>query len=98
KMRLASPDAARAALRELRAMRIGKVLETNIFFDTSDHRLLKNGPGVRLRRNRDVSTGREKFVLTYKGAVQSGELKSREEIEITVDRFDESITLLDRLG
>lgn len=89
----------RSRLKELGAQRVGEVIETNIFFDTPDRALLANDCGLRVRRKRDVTgSEKDKLVITYKGARSEGPVKRREEIEVAVDRFDNAITLLERLG
>lgn len=85
KMRVPDFDAVRAALRGRGASRVGLTFETNTFFDTADRALLAGDEGLRLRTNRDVDSGRETHVITYKGPLQAGPLKSREEVELTVD-------------
>src|SRR4051794_26413184 len=94
KMRLADPSAAREALRRLGAQSIGEIFETNVFLDTPERRLLSTGSGLRLRRNHHVQTGRDELVITHKGSLQRGELKSRPETEVTVDDFDQALALL----
>src|SRR5947208_7264407 len=94
--RAPAADGVRDALSRSGAKRITQVMETNVFLDTPDHRLLASGSGLRLRRNRNVDTGRETLTLTYKGALLPGPLKSREEIEFGVDRFEETLQLLQR--
>ena len=98
KMRVDDFAAVRDALGRAGAHRVGEVVEENIFFDTPDHALRAGGNGLRLRRNRDTSTGRDTYVITFKGPVAAGELKVREEIEVTVDARQQAIDLLDRLG
>src|SRR3954463_8648792 len=98
KMRLADPSAARQALRRLEGLRVGEIFETNVFLDTPDRRLLNSGSGLRLRRNHHVDSGRDELVITHKGPLQRGELKSRPETEVTVDDFDQALALLDQLG
>ena len=88
----------RDRLRQLGAKRAGEVLETNIFFDTTDRALLGTDCGLRLRRSRDVQTHAEKLVLSFKGPRAEGPVKQREEIEIVVDNLDATIELLSRVG
>jgi adenylate cyclase class 2 len=98
KMRVDDFAAVRDALARAAAQRVGEVVEENIFFDTPDQSLRASGNGLRLRRNRDTSTGQDNYVITFKGRVAAGELKVREEIEVTVDVRQNAIDLLDRLG
>src|SRR5690242_10767962 len=87
----------RARLEELGARRMGDVLETNIFFDTKDGALRRADKGLRLRRNHDVQSGRDLFVLTYKGPKTAAKFKTREEIEVEVGTGDLG-EVLARLG
>src|SRR5687767_853012 len=84
KTRVDDLDAVRNRLRKLDARRVGDYLETNIFFDRPRQTLLKRGSGLRLRRMRDRRTRKDQYVITYKGKLQRGRLKTREEIETSV--------------
>src|SRR5205823_629760 len=89
----------RDRLRQVGAMRLGEVLETNVFFDTPDRALLASDCGLRLRRARHLSgDGNEELVLTYKGPRGEGDVKRREEIEVGVDRLDATVQILEHLG
>jgi adenylate cyclase class 2 len=98
KMRLADHSAAHEALRRLGAQPLGKIFETNVFLDTPDRHLLHGGSGLRVRRNHHVDSGRDELVITYKGPLEAGPLKSRPEIEVTVNDFDRALALLEHLG
>jgi adenylate cyclase class 2 len=98
KMAVPSHDAVRARLTELGAERLGRVLETNTFFDTEQRSLLAADEGLRLRRNLNVDTNADEHVITFKGPRQPGALKSREEIELAVASSDDAVQLLERLG
>lgn len=62
------------------------------FLDTTDDRLSLSGCALRMRREPDVTT------LTFKGPMQPGPVKSREEIESTVADADAIEALLGNLG
>src|SRR5688572_16364481 len=98
KMKVDDLDAVRRGLRDAGAQLVGDYLESNIFFDRPKRYLLKRGSGMRLRRMRDIHTGDDKYILTYKGKLQRGLLKTREEIETTVGDFDATAALLERTG
>ena len=98
KMAVPDLDVIRARLRELGGRPAGRTLETNTFFDTEDRSLLASDQGLRLRRNLDRDTAAEEHVITYKGPRQHGQLKSREEVEVTVADSDAAVLLLERLG
>ena len=98
KMAVPDLDAVREALRGRGARRLKNTLETNVFFDTEDRTLLAGDEGLRLRTNRDAESGRATHVITHKGALQVGKLKSREETEVTVDDPAAATKLFERLG
>jgi predicted adenylyl cyclase CyaB len=98
KMAVPNLDAVREALRTGGARRVRRTRETNVFFDTEDRTLLAGDEGLRLRTNWDADSGRTTHVITHKGALQAGKLKSREETELTVDDPAAATKLLERLG
>lgn len=98
KMAVPDLDVIRARLRQLGAQPAGRVFETNTFFDTEDRSLLASDQGLRLRRNVDRDTNAQEHVITYKGPRQHGQLKNREEVELTVAGYDSAVLLLERLG
>jgi len=80
------------------AVRIGAVLETNSFFDTSAGTLVAADKGLRLRRTRELATNEQHFIITVKGPQQQGPFKSREEAEVNVDNGDRAANVLKALG
>src|SRR4051812_16925156 len=97
-MSVESHEPVRARLREAGAQLVGNILETNVFLDTEDRSLLAADEGLRMRANKNLETGQTQFVITYKGPRHVGPLKSREEIELTVDSGSQAVSLLERLG
>ncbi len=98
KMSVPDHERVRYVLRERGAREVGKVLETNTFFDAEDRTLLAADKGLRLRTNHDLATGTDRFVITYKGPRQPGPLKSREEAELEVSNAGDAERLLESLG
>lgn len=98
KMAVETFEPVRARLRSLGANRMGERFEVNTFFDTADRTLVARGEGMRLRLERSAATGTERTVITWKGPVQRGPLKSREEIEFEVGSREKAAALLGRLG
>lgn len=98
KMKVADFAPVKRKLAELGAVHRSSVLETNLFFDTDDRTLLAADQGLRLRQQKDLSSGRERFVITFKGPRQHGPLKNREETEIAVDSEKNTIALFEKLG
>jgi adenylate cyclase class 2 len=98
KMKLTDVPALRERLRSAGAQPAGSVLELNSFFDTEDRSLLAADQALRLRHKRDIATGKESCIITYKGPRQHGQLKNREENELGVSSDRDAIRLLKSLG
>lgn len=98
KMKVDGFDAVRAKLVQCGATRHGTELETNTFFDTPGRALVAGDRGLRLRRAKDLASGRERFVITVKGPAQSGPLKTREEAEVNVADGEAAASVLAALG
>lgn len=91
-------DDARALLRAIEASGAeyaGAWIERDAYFDHPDQRLRENDSALRLRERRPLDEaarallasggqGGEAAVLTYKGPLQSGRLKVRQEHEVSV--------------
>jgi adenylate cyclase, class 2 len=88
----------REKLRALGAVEKSHIFELNTFFDTQDGSLVAADKGLRIRRNRDTDTGHETLVITFKGPRHPGSLKSRDEYELTVTSYDDTIALFGALG
>src|SRR5438045_3702848 len=98
KMRLDDAAALLARLKEAGATSVGGVLETNTIFDTEDRTLLAADKALRVRSARDLESAAVHCTMTYKGPAQSGQVKSRDEIETSVGDADAAGRLLERLG
>src|SRR4051812_45455811 len=98
KMKVPDHASPRAQLQQLGATKVGEFLEINTFFDTEDRSLLAADHGLRIRVKRDVKTNTEEFILTLKGPRLHGQLKSREETEVTVANARDMTTILEQLG
>ncbi len=83
KMPLADPVALETKLKTLNAKRLGKVLETNTFFDTPKNKLKSADQGLRVRIEKNAD-GQTKATLTHKGPRAHGKLKSRAEHQTQV--------------
>jgi adenylate cyclase class 2 len=94
KLRVAGPEAARAALARTGARRVReRHLEDNLLLDDEDGSLRAQGRLLRIRRTPDGGT------LTYKGPrVDAGEVKTRQEIEVAVSEPDRLQSLLAAIG
>ena len=93
KLAFASVEEARAALVAAGAEAFAaRRLQDDRLYDTADQMLFKQQSMLRLRRE-DTCT-----VMTFKGPVQPGVVKTREEIETGVDAADAMELMLARLG
>lgn len=93
KLSYRSAEDARAALSGAGAEPlVPRRLQDDLMYDTPDNRLFAAGSALRLRRDE------ARAVLTYKGPVEPGLTKSREEVETEVANHEAAATLLARLG
>ena len=93
KIRFSDPDLARAALAAIGAVPLrGRRLQDDTLFDTPDSALRARRAVVRLRREPD------RAFLTYKGPVQPGPMKMREEQETEVADAEVLRRVLHELG
>ena len=88
----------RNRLRTGGARRIGRFVEVNQFFDSSEASLHRGGCGLRVRTATPEGNGIPVATLTFKGPRHPGAMKAREEIEVGVDDANATGTLLNRLG
>ncbi|MCH7808164.1 MAG: class IV adenylate cyclase [Planctomycetes bacterium] len=98
KLRVESHDPIRRRLGELGAKLIGRVVETNTIFDSTDGRLRQQGCGLRVRSTVDEDDGKVAATLTFKGPVLPGAFKRREELEVEISDGAIGEQLLERLG
>lgn len=96
KLRVDSHTPVRQRLRELGAEPLGTVIEHNVILDRPDGSLRSQGCGLRLRSYPGTASGRA--VLTYKGPVRPGPMKSREEIEVSIEDGERGSELLRSVG
>jgi adenylate cyclase class 2 len=94
-IKLAVKD-TRSARRQLRAAGFvvaqRRVFEANTVFDTPELSLRRSSCLLRIREAGGVAT------LTYKGLPDAGKYKSREELEVKIDRAGAMTTIVERLG
>ena len=69
-----------------------RVFEENVLFDTGELGLARSGQALRIRR-----AGSE-CIFTYKGPAEGGRHKSREEIEVKADSFENLERIVLKLG
>ena len=98
KMKVDDLGVVRDRLKAVGATLVGEYLERNVFFDTEDRLLLTADEGLRVRLARDTTSVDLVCTITFKGPRLHGQLKSREETEVTVGGFDDAVALLKCLG
>lgn len=103
KFRLEDVVAFRARLEQAGTPVGPPVLETNRIFDTPDGRLRAAGCGLRVREVRSLAGDSGQIdsrpaLLTFKGPVEAGQFKVREELETPVHDAAALIAILGRLG
>src|SRR5688572_15652784 len=92
KFRASGHGDVHAALKSARAERLGAVLETNTFHDLVSQPdspevapagvLRSNGSALRVRSPEVIDGRPQPATLTFKGAVEPGAFKKREELEL----------------
>jgi adenylate cyclase class 2 len=88
-----SPTEARAAVTAAGASPVsGRRLQDDQLFDTDDQRLMQRRSTLRVRRENGITT------LTFKGPVQPGRMKMREEHETAVADGDALLRTLEGVG
>lgn len=99
KIAVAELDVIEKRLANLNAADEGRVLETNLFFDTPDSRLKTADQGLRVRTAEPAERRRKAVTtITFKGPRARGLVKSREETEVEVSDAHAAADLLERLG
>lgn len=93
KLRFDTPEAAREAVARTDATPLrGRRLQEDVLLDGSDEALRRQRSVLRVR-----SEG-QRSLITYKGPVQPGPMKVREELETVVGDGDLMLRVLERLG
>lgn len=93
KLSFASVDEARAALVAAGAEPLAaRRLQDDRLYDTADQMLYQQRSMLRLRREGEIT------IMTFKGPVTAGVVKTREEIETRIDDADAIEVMLARLG
>ena len=93
KLRFDTPDEARAAVVAAGAIPLRpRRLQQDSLFDTDDESLRQKRSALRIRRDGPAS------VVTFKGPLQPGPMKVREEFETAVADGDVLQRIFDRLG
>lgn len=98
KIKVGDFTAVQKRLKRVGASPLKRRRENNIFFDTSNRKLLAADSGLRLRRNHDLKTKKDEYVLTFKGPGRPGTMKKRDERELVVESEKDAIALLKGLG
>ena len=96
KISVSSLEPVSQRVREIGAVFVKSVQETDAYLVDTEGLLIKKGCGLRLRKQ---TCGEEKvFYLTYKGPRLAGRYKSRSETEIQISDYDAALNLFHELG
>ena len=96
KLKVDSPGVLSERLQQAGAVFKCDVVERDSYFIDTDRVIVKNGCGLRLRKQ---SIGNdEKYILTYKGPKQQSRFKSRQEAEVCVSDIKTTEDLLSAIG
>jgi adenylate cyclase class 2 len=99
KVRVENLDAIATKLRRIGATFLHTVREQDLYFNSSDGKLLKSNCGLRLRiRQYQKSKAKSQIFLTYKGPTGKSAFKSRQEIQVLVGDFNIMKNILLSLG
>ena len=98
KMRVEDRAGLESMLRSLQAVRVGKVIQRNIYFDDVGAGLRGSDQGLRIRIERTEDGSQTEVTLTHKGPRAAGSIKVRQETELSVDDPERATQLLDALG
>jgi adenylate cyclase class 2 len=98
KFAVESHEPVRERLTQLGARLIGRVVETNTFYDRPDGMLRRGGSGLRVREIETLAGEPQPPTLTFKGPVQAGPFKKREEIELPLTDAEAMRRLLEAIG
>ena len=96
KVKVDSHEPVVKKLRQHGAVLMADLTQRDAYFDDLDRNLLSNDKGLRIRRQ--VSSGVEQIILTFKGERSDGKYKSRPEHNIEVGNHDELVKVLGGLG
>lgn len=99
KVKVKNLDTIARKLRRIGARFLHTVREQDLYFNSSDGKLLKTNCGLRLRKRKfQRSTLKDHIFLTYKGPTGKSAFKSRREIQVQVDNYDAIKNILLELG
>jgi adenylate cyclase, class 2 len=88
----------RQRLVALGARSLGRVIETNSIHDRPDGSFSRSGCGLRVRGLEVLEGEAASDTLTFKGPVQPGPFKQREELELPIAKADAMRRLLEAIG
>ena len=99
KMRIADPAELTSRLQGIAGDAVAEIIETDVFLDTAEKRLRSHDCGLRVRAEAHLlGETPDRTRITYKGPRETGPIKRREELELTVGSVDHAVLLLQRLG
>ena len=96
KLKVDSLEVVKARLMECGASWQAETVQADVYFDTEERELTRTDQCLRLRC--EDEGGRERFIITYKGAREAGDYKRRAEVELEVQDADAAESFLTALG
>lgn len=96
KLKVDSLEEVEKALLRIGAQPMGKVFQTDYYFDDARRSLARSDKALRLRDEK--SSAGQVIVFTYKGPRQKNRYKRRQEIQLRVDNADAAAEILIALG
>jgi adenylate cyclase class 2 len=96
KLKVDSLNEVEDRLKRLGAEFVAEQSQEDVLFDDSKKNMAKNDSCLRLRKQ--VVSGHEKYIVTFKGAKQKSSVKKRREIEIEVSNIDSAKEIFHALG
>lgn len=98
KLPVADGDSIKEGLEKLGFVPAAEIREEDRYFDNSLRQIRENGEALRIRKVKDLLTGREETVITFKGRKLDSVSMTRRELETGIGDADTGIRILEALG
>jgi adenylate cyclase, class 2 len=98
KLKVESHEQVLRRLVEIGGERVGRVRETNIFFDRADRSLRKADCGLRVRLTRGAGEAGPRALLTFKGPAGATGLYAREAFDLKVTPVEQVVPMILAMG
>ncbi|MEZ0346735.1 MAG: class IV adenylate cyclase [Infirmifilum sp.] len=98
KFRCTDPEGIRNKLRSMHSEYVDTVEMLDIYLQHPCRDFQQSDEALRVRHIKSTLTGQEDIELTYKGPRKEGWAKTRVELVVKVDKLNELLLVLDKLG